>query len=101
LARRQLETLRKESEKYAAEQTSLIEERLDAADALRSSDSERAAAMYRAVVTLYAEKPWAAAAVRRARDALKQEAKKPSKPSDKTDKIDKIDNKKKAPLPEG
>ena len=50
----------------------MLQDRLDAADALRKSEPERAKAMYRAVVELYGEKPWAADAVRRARDALQK-----------------------------
>ena len=71
LAQRRLAQLREEVKKRSAEQLSLLEDRLDAADALRKSDPERAEAMYRAVVELYAEKPWAADAVDRARKALK------------------------------
>ncbi len=70
LARRQLKKLNKETGKFVAEQLDLLKERLDAADALLPSEPDRAKEMYRAVVILYAEKPWAATAVRRARDAL-------------------------------
>ncbi|MCD4726432.1 MAG: hypothetical protein K8R46_02135, partial [Pirellulales bacterium] len=70
LAQRQLEKLKKETGKFVAEQLDLLNERLDAADALLTSDPGRAKEMYRAVVILYAEKPWAADAVRRARDAI-------------------------------
>lgn len=70
LARRQLEKLKKETGKFVVEQLDLLNERLDAADALLPSDPDRAKEMYRAVVILYAEKPWAADAVRRARDAI-------------------------------
>ena len=70
LARRQLEKLKKETGKFVAEQIELLKERLDVADALLPSEPDRAKEMYRAVVILYAEKPWAADAVRRARDAL-------------------------------
>ena len=70
LARSQLAQLRKQVEKRSAEQLALLEERVKAADDLRTSDPQQAQAMYRAVVELYANKPWAAAAVRRARHAL-------------------------------
>ena len=46
--------------------------RLNAADALRQSEPDRAEAMYRAIVELYGNKPWAADVVRRARNALKK-----------------------------
>jgi hypothetical protein len=72
LARHQLAQLSKEVEKLAAEQRSMLQERLDSADALRKNDPERAKATYRAVVELYGEKPWAADAVLRARKALQK-----------------------------
>ncbi len=75
LARRRLAQLQPEVEKHAAPQLKLLGERLGAADALRQRDPEAARAMYRAVVELYGDKPWAADAVRRAREAL---AEKPS-----------------------
>jgi eukaryotic-like serine/threonine-protein kinase len=70
LAQRRLVQLRKEVQTRSAEQLSLLEERLAAAKALRKSDPEQAEKMYRAVVELYGQKPWAAEAVRRARKAL-------------------------------
>jgi hypothetical protein len=71
LARRRIEPLRKEVEERAAGQRAIIEARLDAADALRREDPERARAMYRAVIVLYGDKPWASDAVRRAEASLK------------------------------
>jgi broad specificity phosphatase PhoE len=41
-------------------------------DQARSSAPQRAKAMYRAAIELYGDKPWAAAAVRRAREALSE-----------------------------
>ncbi|MFZ1934341.1 MAG: serine/threonine-protein kinase [Thermoguttaceae bacterium] len=70
LAQRQLAQLREQVKKRSAEQLSLLEERLRAAGALRKSEPEQAKVMYRAVVELYADKPWAADAVRRARKAI-------------------------------
>jgi eukaryotic-like serine/threonine-protein kinase len=72
LARRQLARLSKEVEKLSQQQCSMLQERLDAADAMRHTEPERAKATYRAVVELYAAKPWAAEPVRRARQALKK-----------------------------
>jgi len=72
LVRRRLAQLRQQSEKHAAEQLALLQERLDAADALRNTDPERAEAVYRAVIELYGHKQWAAAAVRRAQEALRK-----------------------------
>ena len=71
LAKRRLAQLREESRKKAGEQLELLQNRLAAADALRPSDAKRAEAMYRAVIELYGDKPWAADAVGRAREALK------------------------------
>ena len=73
LVQRQLEKIDRETKKYVAEQITLLEERLDAADKLAESDPDRAKAIYAAVITLFADKPWAAKAVRRARDSLKSQ----------------------------
>jgi len=73
LVQRRLAQLREEIKRRTAEQLALLEDRLNVADdALRHGERDRAEAMYRAVVELYAEKPWAADAVRRAREALKK-----------------------------
>ena len=71
LAQQRLAQLREEVKKRSAEQLSLLQDRLNAADALRKSEPEQAKAMYRAVVELYCDKPWAADAVHHARKALK------------------------------
>jgi serine/threonine-protein kinase len=70
LAQRRLAELRDKLAKQSAGELALIEDRLDAADALRHSSPKSADAMYRAVVELYAGKPWAAAVVGRARTAI-------------------------------
>jgi hypothetical protein len=77
LVRRRLAQLRHDVAKRSAEQLQLLEERLRAADALGAEDPARARTMYQAVVELYANKPWAATAVRRAREALERPAEKP------------------------
>jgi hypothetical protein len=71
LAGRRLTQLREEVKKRSAEQLSLLQNRLNAADTLWKSEPEQAKTMYRAVVELYCDKPWADDAVRRARKALK------------------------------
>ena len=71
-ARRRLAELHKEVDERAKAQLGPLEERLTSADELRESDPERARAMYRAVVELYGDKPWAAEPVRRARQALEE-----------------------------
>jgi serine/threonine-protein kinase len=73
LAQRRLAALREDMKKHAGEQLTLLEDRLSAADALRQSDPKRANAMYRAIIELYAQEPWATEAVRRARAALPPE----------------------------
>jgi len=70
LARRRLEKLNAEIKEQAATQLRLLQQRLKAADELRASDPARARAMYRAVIELYADKPWAAEVVREAGEAV-------------------------------
>jgi serine/threonine-protein kinase len=70
LARRRLQQLKKNVEEFAPDQFKIIEKHLDEADALFSTDPSRAQDMYRAVIELYSDKPWAADAVRRAQTAL-------------------------------
>ena len=72
LARHRLVQLRKEVEKQAAGQLALLRERLNAADAMRQREPERAQKTYRAVIELYGDKPWAAEAVGRAREAMEK-----------------------------
>jgi serine/threonine-protein kinase len=70
LAHRRMEQLKKDIEKYAPQQLDIIRKRLDEADSLLSTDPKHAQAMYRAVIELYTDKPWAADVVRRAQTAL-------------------------------
>ena len=70
LARRRLEELRKRTGPVGDESLPLIEDRLVEARGLHADDPERARAIYAAIVELYADKPWAAGAVERARGAL-------------------------------
>jgi hypothetical protein len=70
LARRRLEQLRRQVDPEAAARLDMLQDRLDAADELRPTEPDRARTMYQAVVELYADKPWAAEAVGRARAAL-------------------------------
>ena len=69
-ARRRLQQFHQEISRQARDQLVLLRQRLAAADTLRHTAPERARAMYQAVVELYADKPWAAEAVDRARKAL-------------------------------
>jgi serine/threonine-protein kinase len=70
LARRRLQQLKKNVEEFAPEQLDIIEKHLDQADTLLATDPKRSQSMYRAVIELYSDKPWAADAVRRAQSAL-------------------------------
>jgi eukaryotic-like serine/threonine-protein kinase len=75
LVQRRLAQLREEVKKRSAEQVDLLKNRLDTADEIRKSEPDRAEAMYRAIIDLYADKPWAADVVHRARKALGKIAK--------------------------
>lgn len=70
LARRQRDRLRRQLEGVAADTLSELEVRLARAEELRDTDPKTAAAICRAVVLLYEDKPWAAEAVRKARGIL-------------------------------
>jgi eukaryotic-like serine/threonine-protein kinase len=70
LAEPQLADLRERVQKQAERQIDLLKARLDAADALRKSDPKRAESIYRAVVELYGDKPWAAEPVGRAKKEI-------------------------------
>ncbi|MGQ9575351.1 MAG: serine/threonine protein kinase [Thermoguttaceae bacterium] len=70
LARRQLQELRRRLERPNAESLAELGQRLERAEQLRQSDPETARGIWRAIVELYQDKPWAAAAVGRARQAL-------------------------------
>jgi hypothetical protein len=74
LARRRLEQLEELVRRSTADHLAMVEDRLDRAERLRQTDPQRARAMWQAVVELYAEKPWAADAVRRARESLAESA---------------------------
>jgi serine/threonine-protein kinase len=74
LARLRLKELREQVDRAAPDVQALLKERLAEADRLRATDPARARAIYRAIIELYADKPWAAAAVRHARNALGRDA---------------------------
>jgi hypothetical protein len=73
--------VQKEIADAAAEQLPLLESRLDRAESLKEDEPERAKAMYRAIIELYGDHPWAASAVKRAQSALNE--------GGNSDKIDK------------
>jgi hypothetical protein len=70
LAERQLTKLNSEIQDFAAESLTLLNSRLDAADELRQTDRAAARRVWRGVIALYQDKPWAASAVQRAQAAL-------------------------------
>jgi serine/threonine-protein kinase len=70
LARRQLARLQKKVDARAEEHRKMLAERLDRADELRADEPEQARQIWRAVIQLYADKPWAGEAVERARERL-------------------------------
>lgn len=70
LARRRLDRLRRQLDQQTAERLALVQDRLELADRLLPTQPQRAREMYRAVIELYRDKPWAVEAVGRARNAL-------------------------------
>jgi len=70
LARRQLTRLRQQLAKSSAESLVEIEDRLKRAEELLATDPQTARSMLQALIELYQDKPWAAEAVRRARERL-------------------------------
>jgi eukaryotic-like serine/threonine-protein kinase len=70
LARRKLETLRKDVAEYSKEHRDRIAAQLDRADALASEKPQTAEKIWRAVIELYDGKPWAADLVAQARKKL-------------------------------
>jgi hypothetical protein len=73
LARRELEQLRKQDAKVVPEYRKSVDAELRRAQQLRTSSPEQAQAIWRSIVTLYADKPWAAEQVKRAKAALGEE----------------------------
>jgi len=74
LAQRQLDRLRKQVSQQVQEDSKLLSNRLNQADDLARTDPAAASKIRRAVVELYADKPWAAESVRRAEAALAGQA---------------------------
>ncbi|MFW5692788.1 MAG: serine/threonine protein kinase [Thermoguttaceae bacterium] len=72
LARRRLDEVRQQLADDARQHLALLEERLQAAARKQADQPGEARRIYEAVVELYDEKPWAADAVRRAREGLNQ-----------------------------
>jgi len=71
-ARRRLERLHQQIDEQAPAHLAMIQQRLKKAEQLRADKPQEAEKIYRGVVELYADKPWAAAPVRKAREALEE-----------------------------
>jgi len=74
LARRRLAQLRESIDRFGAEHAAELMQRLDEADRLQGTDPDAADAIRRGIIELYADKPWAGDAIRRAREALGRDA---------------------------
>ena len=72
LARRQLARLRVQLAEQARQSLALIDASLTRAASLATTDPPAARAIYRGIVELYSDKPWAAERVSRAKSALEQ-----------------------------
>ncbi len=74
LAQRKLDQLQKQLDRRKAQQLDLLRDRLDHAQRISPTDPDRARSIYRAVIELYRDKPWAAQPVGRAREKLAETA---------------------------
>jgi serine/threonine-protein kinase len=70
LARGQQQQLQKRINRYVSDGQLLLESRLTKANELATQNPAAARKIYQGIIELYAEKPWAAESVRRARAAL-------------------------------
>jgi hypothetical protein len=72
MAERQLVQLREDVAKLSHRQLAALRDRLAAADALAPNDPQQARDMYRAIIDLYGDRPWAALVVAEARAKLEK-----------------------------
>ncbi|HEY2882741.1 MAG TPA: protein kinase [Pirellulales bacterium] len=70
LAKRQLQQLREQTAKSIPQYQQLIQSQLRRAEQLRQVSPADAQAIWRGIITLYSDKPWAAADIARAKAAL-------------------------------
>ncbi len=70
LAQRKLDKIQSEIKRVSDDQLRLIRRRLAEADEMRRKSPEKAADLYRAVLELYGDKPWAAEVVEQAKKSL-------------------------------
>lgn len=74
LARQQIPRIEALADRQRADDLALIKRRLDWADQRRESDADSARRVYASVVALFADKPWAAELVARAKSRLSPES---------------------------
>jgi serine/threonine protein kinase len=72
LAAEQIASIEERAKTITAENLDLINQRLDAADAIEATDSVKANTIRQGIISLYQNEPWADAAVQRARQAIDQ-----------------------------
>jgi hypothetical protein len=70
LAKRRIQSLRAEVAKQREQQLADLNERLMTASQLKTSNPDRAAAIFQAIVNLHADDAWAADVVQKARDGI-------------------------------
>ena len=78
LAKRRVPTLRADLAKQREQQSAALNERLAAAERLQATNPQRAAAIYRAILSLHEGDAWAAPVVEKARRGLSELAEAPS-----------------------
>jgi len=79
LARREIERLRQQVDRWQRRDQAVLSERLERADALATTEPMAAERIWHGIVTLYGDKPWAAAAVTRASAAIERAGRRPPK----------------------
>ncbi|MCL2742547.1 MAG: serine/threonine protein kinase [Planctomycetaceae bacterium] len=79
VARQRLRKLENDVSSIIADQKHLLEQRLSEARQLEKTTPEHSAAIYRGLIELYKDRPWAEELVKQARDALKKNSDKERK----------------------
>ncbi len=74
LARRQLARLEQQMAAQAEEHLALLRERLEYAQQMQATNPEQAGQIWRAIIELYEDKPWAAEPVQQAKEQLAENA---------------------------
>jgi hypothetical protein len=87
LARRQLARLAQQARDQSPAYQAVIDRSLQRARALRDKDPEEARHIWRSIITLYEDKPWAAERVREAREELAGDNYEGKRTKDKTSRL--------------